>query len=197
MSDATTLPLFPLNSTLLPGGWLDLRIFETRYLDLIGECSRRGEGFGVVPIREGNDTDPACLIHEVGCEARIVDFSTLPDGLLGIRVEGARRFRIRHDFVTERGLRTAEIAWLAAPPILPVPSEFAVLVTILERLAEHGDSQLAAADKARFDDADWVSWRVIERLPLEMDEKLRALTQDDPLSRLQWIIEQLPRFQAE
>ena len=30
-----SLPLFPLNSVLLPGAWLDLRIFETRYLDLI------------------------------------------------------------------------------------------------------------------------------------------------------------------
>lgn len=191
------LPLFPLSSPLLPGGWLDLRIFETRYLDLIRDCSRNGTRFGVVLIRAGRDTDAASTIHDVGCEARIVDFSTLPDGLLGIRVEGARRFRIRNSQVKDNGLRVANVDWLPAVDRVPVPTEYAVLVTILEHLAEHGDSQIKAADKACFDDADWVSWRVIERLPLGNDEKLQALTQDDPLLRLQWIIEQLPRFQAE
>ncbi len=192
-----SLPLFPLNSVLLPGAWLDLRIFETRYLDLIRDCSRHGTGFGVVLIREGRDTDAASDIHDIGCEARIIDFSTLPDGLLGIRVEGTRRFRIRDSHVAGNGLRVANVDGLPQVDASPVPSEFAVLVTILERLAEHGDSQLGAADKARFDDADWVSWRVVERLPLDLSEKQQALEQDDPLQRLQWIIEQLPRFQAE
>ena len=32
------VPLFPLNTVLFPGGPLPLRIFETRYLDMIGEC---------------------------------------------------------------------------------------------------------------------------------------------------------------
>ena len=193
----TDIALFPLSAVLFPGGPLSLRIFERRYLDLIRDCSRHGTGFGVVLIREGRDTDAASSIHDVGCEARIVDFSTLPDGLLGIRVEGMRRFRIRDSRAQTGGLRTADIDWLPQADAAPVPSEFAVLVTILERLAEHGDSQLAAAAKACFDDADWVSWRVIERLPLDNDEKQQALTQDDPHQRLQWIIEQLPRFQAE
>ena len=30
------LPLFPLRSVLFPGGYLPLRIFEVRYLDMIG-----------------------------------------------------------------------------------------------------------------------------------------------------------------
>ena len=192
-----TLPLFPLNTVLVPGAWLDLRIFETRYLDLIRDCSRKGSGFGVVLIEDGDEAGAPARVHEVGCEARIIDFNTLPDGLLGIRVEGTRRFRVRDSQVEPNGLRIARIDWLASAPALPVPSEYAVLVTILERLAEHGDTQLAAADKARFDDADWVAWRVLERLPLGNDEKQQALAQDDPHQRLQWLIEQLPRFQSE
>ncbi|HOW63412.1 MAG TPA: peptidase S16, partial [Candidatus Contendobacter sp.] len=37
MSATTTqdLPLFPLKTVLFPGGVLPLRIFETRYLDLV------------------------------------------------------------------------------------------------------------------------------------------------------------------
>ncbi|MBL0027858.1 MAG: LON peptidase substrate-binding domain-containing protein [Rhodanobacteraceae bacterium] len=191
------MPLFPLNSVLLPGAWLDLRIFETRYLDLVRDCTRRNRSFGVVLIDEGRDTDAGSSIHGVGSEACIIDFNTLPDGLLGIRVEGARRFRVLDSQVEGNGLRVAEVEWFEPAAVIPVPVEFAVLVTILERLAEHGDSQLAAAAKARFDDADWVSWRVIERLPLDTTEKQQALEQGDPLQRLQWIIEQLPRFQSD
>ena len=191
------LPLFPLNSVLLPGGWLDLRIFETRYLDLVRDCSRHDTGFGVVLLREGAEAGVGGAVHAVGCESRIIDFSTLPDGLLGIRVEGRRRFRIRGESVAANALRVAQIDWCEPASLQPVPAQYAVLVTILERLAEHGDSQLSSAAKARFDDTDWVSWRMLERLALEAPEKQVALELDDPLQRLQWIIEQLPRFQAE
>ncbi len=195
MSDET-LPLFPLNSVLTPGGWLDLRIFETRYLDLVRDSARNGRGFGIILIRDGLEAGAPAEIFAVGCEACIIDFSTLPDGLLGIRVEGGRRFRVHDSHIAANGLRVAEVDLHVPSEPLAVPSDYAVLVTILERLAEHGDSQLAAAAKARFDDSDWVSWRVIERLPLEWPEKQHALEIDDPRQRLQWVIEQLPRFQA-
>ena len=193
----TSLPLFPLNSVLLPGGWLDLRIFETRYLDLVRDCTRNARGFGVLLIREGNEVGAPAPTHDHGCEARIIDFSTLPDGLLGIRVEGVRHFRVINSHIERNGLRVADVAFAPAPQPGHVPSEYSVLATILERLAEHGDAQLSAAAKARFDDADWVSWRIVERLPMEWSEKQQALEIDDPLQRLQWVIEQLPRFQSD
>ncbi len=49
MADApltlTSLPLFPLDTVLFPGGWLPLRVFEVRYLDMIGRCQRAGAPF--------------------------------------------------------------------------------------------------------------------------------------------------------
>ena len=48
-----SLPLFPLHGVLVPGAALDLRIFERRYLDMVGECGRKGSGFGVCLILEG------------------------------------------------------------------------------------------------------------------------------------------------
>ena len=56
MTDAltlTSLPLFPLGSVLYPGGFLPLRIFEVRYLDMIGKCHKTGAPFGVVALTEG------------------------------------------------------------------------------------------------------------------------------------------------
>jgi uncharacterized protein len=49
------LPLFPLQTVLFPGGWLPLRIFEVRYLDMIGRCHKAGAPFGVVSLSEGSE----------------------------------------------------------------------------------------------------------------------------------------------
>ena len=51
----SSIPLFPLNLVLFPDGPLPLRIFETRYYDMVRRCMREGRGFGVVLIREGRE----------------------------------------------------------------------------------------------------------------------------------------------
>lgn len=88
------LPLFPLNAVLFPGCRLDLQIFEARYLDMISRCMKQGTGFGVVTIGEGREVGEApSRLAMVGCEASVRDWQQRPNGLLGIRVEGGRRFR--------------------------------------------------------------------------------------------------------
>ena len=59
MSDTRDIPLFPLGTVLFPGGVLPLRIFEPRYLSMIGNCMREGMGFGVVLITEGREAGQA------------------------------------------------------------------------------------------------------------------------------------------
>jgi uncharacterized protein len=49
------LPLFPLQTVLFPGGWMPLRIFEVRYLDMIKRCHKAGAPFGVVCLSEGSE----------------------------------------------------------------------------------------------------------------------------------------------
>ena len=49
------LPLFPLGAVLFPGGHLPLRIFEVRYLDMIGKCHKAGAPFGVVSLTAGSE----------------------------------------------------------------------------------------------------------------------------------------------
>ena len=55
------IPLFPLSAVLFPGGLLNLRIFEQRYLDLVRDCSRNGSGFGVCLILEGREVGEPAL----------------------------------------------------------------------------------------------------------------------------------------
>ena len=72
----TSIALFPLNIVLFPDGPLPLRIFETRYLDMVGRCLRGTQEFGVALIRHGSEVGPAETC-EVGTSAMITDLSLI------------------------------------------------------------------------------------------------------------------------
>jgi len=187
MSDSPReLALFPLNTVLFPGGPLPLRIFETRYLDMVRRCLREGCGFGVVLIARGRDVESAPKFVEVGTEARIVDFSRLDDGLLGITCVGRERFRVIGSRQQADRLNLGTVADIPAEPALPVPGEFAFLAEALKKiLPELGD--FYATVERRFDDAAWVGHRLAELLPLASADKQALLELQDPLARLQAI----------
>jgi Lon protease-like protein len=89
------LRLFPLNAVLFPGAVLNLHIFEARYKQMIDECLRSGEGFGVALIAEGAEAgDPNVTPHDIGSIAEIVDVQPLPFDRYFISTVGRQRFRI-------------------------------------------------------------------------------------------------------
>lgn len=187
--------LFPLGTVLFPGGRLGLRIFEPRYLALVRDCARDGRPFGVVLIAEGAEAGQPAVPHAVGTLARIVDFSTLPDGLLGINCVGGGRFRLESRRIRSDGLALGVIDPLPPDPRLEVPAEHVLLATLLRRASEHIEGLLPGSRHADFDDAAWVAWRLGEILPLELAERQRLLESDDPLERLRLIATWMPRFQ--
>ena len=191
------IPLFPLAAVLFPGGFLNLRIFEPRYIDLIRECSRDSSGFGVCLILEGQEVGAAVVPAAIGTLARITDFNTLPDGLLGISAEGGERFRVLQTRVRHNGLIRADVRFWPDEPIVVVPPEHGLLATILDRLLEQMGGPFAKADRARLDDAAWVGFRLAEVLPLEPAEKQHLLQMTDPLRRLTQLAHYLPRFQRD
>lgn len=64
--DQLHLGLFPLRTVLLPGGALGLRIFETRYLDLVRDCSRDEVGFGICLVLDDPALDEPTLEESAG-----------------------------------------------------------------------------------------------------------------------------------
>ena len=66
MKDQSAIPLFPLSTVLFPGGPLKLRIFEARYIDMIGSCMREAAPFGVVLILEGSEAGAVASTATVG-----------------------------------------------------------------------------------------------------------------------------------
>lgn len=190
------IPLFPLNAVLFPGGLLSLRIFEPRYLDLVRECTRGDSGFGVCLILAGREAGDPATPAAVGTLARIEDFYTLPDGLLGIRARGSRRFRAATTRVRDNGLVHGLVRWWPDEPEIPLPPEYGLLAIILERLLEQVGGEHARAERRRFDDAAWVGFRLAELLPVETAERQQWLQMTDPIERLDDLLRCIPRFQA-
>jgi uncharacterized protein len=177
-----SIALFPLNIVLFPEGRLPLRIFETRYVDMVRRCMRESRGFGVVLIREGKEVGPA-ETFDVGTMAKIVDFHQLSDGLLGLSCEGERRFRIRSRSRQTDGLNLAEVDDLPAEPTVAVPARHARLAELLKSvLPQLGEVYEGLT--MRLDDAAWVGHRLAEILPIPLADKQSCLELDDPIQRL-------------
>ena len=186
MTARVEIPLFPLGTVLFPGGPLPLRIFETRYIDLVRRCLRDDSGFGVVLIREGVEAGGPALTYDVGTYARIVDFSQQPDGLLGIRAVGERRFRILERRRARDGLNVADVEWLPADVPQPLPEEFAELGPALDAILAQVGEPYASLER-RLDDAAWVAGRLAEILPIPPGQKQHCLELDDPVERLRFL----------
>jgi len=191
----TDIPLFPLNTVLFPGGLLNLRIFERRYLDMVRDCARNGGGFGICLILQGRESGEPAVPAAIGTLANIVDFYTQPDGLLGICVSGSRRFHVGRSRVRDNGLAHGEVAFWPDDERVEMPAQYQLLATILERLLEKTGGPHDKAPRACFDDAGWVAYRLAEALPLDNRERQHLLQLDDPLERLAQLMQYLPRFQ--
>jgi uncharacterized protein len=87
------LPLFPLNVVLFPHMPLPVHIFEPRYRQMLADCLEEGHSFGVVGIREGQETG-AATPFEIGTLAKIIRIDRLEDGRVNLLVMGASRFTI-------------------------------------------------------------------------------------------------------
>lgn len=187
------LPLFPLGTTLYPGGTLQLRIFEARYLDLMSRCLREGSPFGVVTLKSGSEVGrEAVELHAVGTLATLLDVDAPQAGILMIRAVGGRRVALADPVVAADGLWTARATLLRDDPVLPPAARHGALVTSLvdavDQLAAQGAHPFA--EPHRFDEAGWVADRWCEILPLPPEVKQHLLCVMDPLARLD-IVEQL------
>ena len=192
-----TLTLFPLKTVLFPGCVLDLQIFEARYLDMIARCMKQGTGFGVVCILDGREVGNAPQdIAGVGCEALIRDFQQQDNGLLGIRVEGGRRFEVLSTELQRDQLLVAEVEWLNEIPEQPLQDEDQDLLALLKALAEH---PMVAALNMNTDVAGQQSLanQLAYLLPFAEVDKIQLLQVDDPQQRLDGIQVLLDEIQGE
>lgn len=211
---AISLPLFPLQTVLFPGGVLPLRIFEVRYLDLIGRCHKEGAPFGVVSLTQGqevrqrgtNAADGAAFETEsfqtIGTLAHIVALERPQPGLMVIRCRGGRRFRLSGSEQLKHGLWVGQAEWLPDDPPVPLPPDLMSVRRGLERLLTQMQAQMAGAAENlpiqapyHWDDCGWLAHRWCELLPLSSQLKQQFLALDNPLLRLELVADLLERFE--
>lgn len=194
MRSPSTLSLFPLHATLLPGAALGLRVFEARYLDLVRECGRDGSTFGVCPIVQGDEVGAPAIPAAWGVEALIEDFDVGADGVLVLRLRGARRFHVQDTRVRDNGLVVAEVQWCEPDSDDELHPEHALLGMLLERILEQAGGEFASAGPAQLDQAAWVGWRLAGLLPLDEAQRLILLQEDGPHQRLDQLLAWIPEF---
>ncbi len=187
------IPLFPLNTVLFPNGPLPLRIFETRYLDMVSDCLKRGQGFGVCLIEQGTETGKA-RTYTVGTLAGIRDWSNGPDGLLHILAVGGRRFRVLQLRTQHNGLNVAAVEWMPQETAMTLPETAKPLADMLQQLLADIQERYALIPPD-FDNASWVGCRLAEILPMPLAQRQYLLEISDARLRLD-IIETLVKAQA-
>lgn len=190
-AEHSRLALFPLHTVLFPGGPLPLRIFETRYTDMVRRCMREQQPFGVVLIQEGDEAGPVATTATIGCSARIADFYTLKDGLLGISCVGERKFYVESVRREPDGLHVGEVVWLTPEPEVALPGEYAQFGDTVRRAMEELAEHYQHVEK-KFDDAAWIGARLAELLPIALQDKQALLELADPVERLDALLSLVP-----
>ena len=175
------LPLFPLQTVLLPDGLLALRVFEARYVDMVARCLRGANRFGVVAIREGAEVG-AATTYGFGTSAEIVDWHQEQGGLLGILAAGREPFRLHETRREADGLYVGSVEFLEIMLPQKLGSAHEPLAALLKRLIE--PLPLYRGVAASFDDAVWVGDRLVELLPLDLQLKQSLLELRDAYARL-------------
>jgi Lon protease-like protein len=172
--------LFPLNTVLFPGSILPLQIFEQRYLTLIKDCMKQQKGFIIVLINDGKEVGSTPKIYCIGCYVEIIDWHSLPNGLLGITVQAIYRVQLSNSTVRDDGLLLAEAKRLTSnlDEPHPLPKIISPLVDTLKQLLSHPFAE-KYQDKIDFNNTADICYRLSELLPISNKQKQLLLESEN------------------
>lgn len=175
VSNQTSIALFPFTSHVLPGGRMQLRIFEQRYIRMVKESLSAQEGFGVCMLNPKGKLEDNTHILPIGTLVNVVDFESLPDGMLGITVSGEQLFEISSIETDHDGLRRASVVLRQEWNANSLSDEDILLRQRLQEVFDAYPELSTMYPEKKFNDAPWVCHRWLELLPLEPQKKQELL----------------------
>lgn len=190
----TVIPMFPLQSVLLPGSPLQLQVFEPRYRALLADVLADGSGrFGVVLIERGREVGGGDDRADVGTVAEIVRHAQLPDGRSHLVCLGTDRIRVRRWLHDDPYPQAEADVW----PDEPVPSDIdwaQVCRPVAERVDRLWEIHCTAAELAGTDPGDTpfpppgidsatALWSYAAASPIGDADRYRVLCAPDPVTR--------------
>jgi uncharacterized protein len=191
-----TLSLFPLTTTLFPGGRLSLKVFEQRYYALAKDCISSGEAFGIVTLVSGREVGDAQSFASVGTAVTIASFDAPQPNMFLLDVIGEQRFSIVSSRVRSNGLHQATVRWLPNEEKKPIASEYAFVSALLKPVVDAlGEERFAPPFD--LEDASWVSSRLTEILTLPPNIKQALLEINDAELRMKTLAQLIQRGDAK
>lgn len=182
MTRIESLPLFLLNSVLFPDDVLPLRVFETRYMDMVSRCLKTQSPFGVCLLESGREVGELGVPTAVGTLAVIERCDMKEAGVLSVRVRGDARFEIVRRAHSGK-LAIADVDTWLPEDAAAIPERFLGLTRLLEQILRE-ISPGVIAPPHRLDDAGWVGMRLAHFLPVSVRLKQQWLELRDPIARL-------------
>jgi len=191
-SETTLLPLFPLQTVVLPGTRLPLHIFEPRYRQLTADLvsgTVPGREFGVVALRSAMTREVRGLdqLYEIGCSTVLREAQRLPDGRFDVVTLAKRRFRLRELDCTSAPYLIASVDW--DPDLPALPGEIATRLAEVARAAHQRYCEAAwRTDEWQEPDPDTdiaaLAYQLAADCLLPLDDRQQLLEERHPLRRL-------------
>jgi uncharacterized protein len=189
------LPLFPLATTLFPGGRTALNVFEQRYYELAKNCIATGEGFGIVTLLGGGEVGAKQTYAKVGTVVSIASFDAPQPNLFVLDCIGEQRFEVLSTRTRSNGLHVAQVRWLPNESSVPIAAEYGSLVDVLKPLVDAlGATRFA--EPFALDDSTWVGSRLSEIIKMPPTIKQNLLEINDPELRLKIIAQLMKKGQT-
>lgn len=190
----TVMPMFPLGSVLFPSMPLTLRIFEERYLKLLGDlmASDRPE-FGVVLVSRGSEVGGGDNRMSIGTIASVTEIGTT-DEFLGLESFGSQRFTVT-DWLPDDPYPIADIELIPDliwdDSLMPARVHLESQVRKLLALAGEFGDLLFGADITLSDDPMSAVWQMTGILPIgELDrfDLLRSQSAEELIAQTYEIV---------
>ena len=172
------MPMFPLGSVLIPSMPLPLRIFEPRYLKLLGDLmASENPEFGVVLIERGPEVGGGEKRMDIGTIAQVTDIGTTEE-FYGLESVGSKRFRV-NAWLPDAPYPIADVDFL--PDLIwddtLMPSRVHLETKVRQLLAfasEFGDLQYSS-DVELSDDPMEACWQLAGILPVGQLDQMDLL----------------------
>ena len=177
---------------------------------MVGKAYRAGAPFGVVLLTQGHEVrKPATpqggsalatdQFHSIGTLATIAHLESPQAGLMLIQCTGTQRFTVTRSEQLRHGLWIADVECIAVDQAVEIPSDLRAAAAALQQVIENlklrhpQATALPVLEPFRFNDCGWVANRWCELLPIPPALKQRLMALDNPLVRLELVVDILQK----
>ena len=191
------LPIFPLNTVLMPHQLMPLHIFENRYRRLMADLLALPESeqrFGIVSIVKGSETNEDLpQLAEIGTIAVLRKTTVNPDGTFEITVIGGERFDIKSISISKAPYLIGEVRTRKETPISFDKDTITLAQEKCIDFMMMVDADNDNASRALPDEPSALSFLIAGLLPLTSIEQQGLLNIDDANLRLKAVMKIINR----